>query len=103
MYAIIEAGGKQYRVAEGDVVDVERVAAEPEGTVAFERVLAVGEGDGLRVGAPTVEGARVVGRVVEHGRGRKIRVFKYRPKKNYRRRIGHRQPYTRVRIEAIES
>ncbi|MBE3590477.1 MAG: 50S ribosomal protein L21 [Firmicutes bacterium] len=102
MYAIIETGGKQYRVREGEVMRVERLPAEPGQEVAFERVLALGEGGELRVGAPTVPGARVVGRVVHHGRDRKIIVFKYKPKVNYRRKKGHRQAFTTVRIERIE-
>ncbi|MBX6350246.1 MAG: 50S ribosomal protein L21 [Clostridia bacterium] len=102
MYAIIETGGKQYRVREGDDLRVERLRAEQGDEVRFERVLAVGEGRSLVVGAPTVPGARVVARVLGHGRAKKVRVFKYKPKVNYRRRYGHRQPYTRVRVERIE-
>lgn len=102
MYAIIETGGKQYRVREGEVLRVERLDAEPDSEVTFDRVLAVGEGAELRVGTPTVEGARVVGRVVGHGRDRKIIVFKYKPKVNYRRKKGHRQAFTTVRIDRIE-
>lgn len=101
MYAIIETGGKQYRVSPGDVIEVERLDAEPGGEVAIERVLAVGEGEALRVGEPLVEGAAVTARVLGHGRGRKIRGFKYKPKVNYRRRFGHRQPFTRLRIESV--
>lgn len=103
MYAIVETGGKQYRVAAGDVIAVEKLDAEVGARVAFDRVLAVKQDDGeLVVGRPTVEGARAVGTVVEHGRGKKIRGFKYKPKVNYRRRYGHRQDYTRVRIDAIQ-
>lgn len=101
MYAIVETGGKQYRVQPGDVLEVERLAAEPGAEVRLERVLALGEGGELRVGQPTVEGAAVVARVLEHGRGRKIRGFKFKAKVNYRRRYGHRQAYTRIRVEAI--
>lgn len=101
MYAIIETGGKQYRVSPGDVIEVERLESEPGGEVAIERVLAVGEGEALQVGAPLVEGATVVARVLAHGRGRKIRGLKYKPKVNYRKRFGHRQPFTRLRIESV--
>lgn len=102
MYAIIETGGKQYRVAEGDVVTVERLAAEPDAAVEFS-VLAVGQGADLKVGMPQVEGARVTGRVLEHGRARKVMAFRYKAKKNVRRRRGHRQAFTRVRIEKIQA
>lgn len=101
MYAIIETGGKQYRVSPGDVIEVERLESEPGGEVAIGRVLAVGEGEALRVGAPLVDGATVVARVLAHGRGRKIRGFKYKAKVNYRKRFGHRQPFTRLRIESV--
>jgi len=103
MYAIIEAGGKQYRVQPGDVLRLDRVAAEEQETIVFDRVLAVKEGDQLRIGTPLVEGARVTGRVLDHGRDRKLIVFKYRPKVNYRRKRGHRQAFTRVKIERIEA
>ncbi|HEX6987998.1 MAG TPA: 50S ribosomal protein L21 [Bacillota bacterium] len=102
MYAIIESGGKQYRVAEGDVVTVERLAAEPEEAVEFP-VLAVGRGADLNVGTPRVEGARVTGRVLAHGRAHKVMAFRYKSKKNVRRRRGHRQAFTRVRIEKIQA
>jgi len=102
MYAIIETGGKQYRVAEGDVVTVERLAAEPDAAVEFP-VLAVGRGADLQVGTPRVESARVTGRVLGHGRGPKVIAFRYKAKKNVRRRRGHRQAFTRVRIEKIEA
>ncbi len=101
MYAIVETGGKQYRVRPGDVLEVERLAAEPGSQVTLDRVLAVGQGADLRVGTPTIEGAAVVARVLAHGRGRKIRGFKFKAKVNYRRRYGHRQPFTRLRIEEI--
>ena len=103
MYAIIETGGKQYRVAEDDVITVERLAVERGDQVEFDRILAVGEGDDLAVGTPCVAQAKVVGRVVQHGRGPKIRGFKYKPKKRYRRQWGHRQNNTHVLIEKIES
>lgn len=102
MYAIVETGGKQYRVREGDEIRVERLPAPEDGEVALERVLAVGEGASVQVGAPFVEGARVVAQVLGEGRGRKVRVFKYKPKVNYRRRQGHRQAFTRLRVLRIE-
>lgn len=102
MYAIIATGGKQYRVAEGDVIRVESLAAELDAPVVFEEVLAVGQGAGLRVGTPRVEGAQVHARVLDHGRSKKVKVFYYRPKKRWSRQRGHRQGYTRVRIEKIE-
>ncbi|MCR4420823.1 MAG: 50S ribosomal protein L21 [Clostridia bacterium] len=103
MYAIIESGGKQYRVREGEVLRLERLAAEEGSTVAAGRVLAVGRGAELRIGQPEVDGVRVWLKVLRHGRGRKILVFKYKPKKNYRRRRGHRQDFTEVRVEKIEA
>lgn len=103
MYAIVETGGKQYRVAEGDRIRVERLKAEPNSTVELDRVLLVSKDGETKVGTPTVEGAKVVATVEEHGRHKKILVFKYKPKKRYRRRMGHRQPYTSLRIEKIEA
>ncbi len=103
VYAIIETGGKQVKVSEGDVIFVERLPASEGDEVTFDRVLAVGEGEGLRVGAPTVEGARVKASVVKNGRAKKITVFRYKAKKNEKRKLGHRQPYTRVQITSIEA
>lgn len=103
MYAIIETGGKQYRVQEGDVLQVEKLPV-PEGeTVVFDRVLTVVKDDDVLVGQPLVPNAKVTGKVVKHGRGKKILVFKYKAKSNYRRRQGHRQPFTQVAIEKIEA
>ncbi|MCL6430469.1 MAG: 50S ribosomal protein L21 [Anaerolineae bacterium] len=101
MYAIVETGGKQYRVAEGQVIDVEKLLAPEGATVSLGRVLMVADGGDVRVGTPVVEGARVEATVLDHAKGRKIRVFKYKPKIRYRRRAGHRQSYTRLRIERI--
>jgi large subunit ribosomal protein L21 len=101
MYAVVESGGKQYRVAEGDVVTVERLSAAAGEEVVFDRVLAIGGEGQLRVGTPYLPGARVFGRVLEQTRQRKIRGLKYKAKVNYRRRYGHRQQATRVRITAI--
>ncbi len=101
MYAIIETGGKQYRVVEGDIVEVEKLPPEKGNEVIFERVLVLKDAEGLKAGQPYLEGCQVEGRVLHQGRARKIIVFKYKPKKNYRRKRGHRQPFTRVRIEKI--
>lgn len=102
LYAIIEAGGKQYRVREGDVLKVEKLPVEAGTVIPAERVLAVGTGAEILIGRPVVDKARVLLRVLAHGRGEKIIVFKYKPKKNYRRKQGHRQSYTAVRVEKIE-
>lgn len=102
-YAIIETGGKQYRVQEGGVIYVEKLNAEVGQSVSFDNVLAVSKNDTLTVGAPMVQGAKVVGQVVEHGKEKKILVFKYKAKSNYRKRYGHRQPFTKVTIQKIEA
>ena len=102
MYAVIETGGKQYRVAQGDVVFIEKLEVEPESTVVFEKVLAVGKEGEVTVGAPTVAGAKVTAKVIKNGRGKKITVFTYRAKKNSKRKMGHRQAYTKVEIQSIE-
>jgi len=101
VYAVIESGGKQYRVTEGQVVRLEKLPGQPGEEVVLDRVLLVSD-DRTVVGTPFVGGARVVGRIVAHGRARKIIVFKFKPKVRYRRKQGHRQPYTAVRIERIE-
>lgn len=101
MYAIIETGGKQYRVAEGDTLDVELLRAKPGQVVELNRVLLVASEDRVHVGTPTVEGATVRARVVETVKGPKIVVFKYKPKNRYRRKTGHRQKYTRLQIDEI--
>ncbi len=103
MYAIIETGGKQYKVAEGDTLYIEKLNAEAGDSVTFDRVLAVLDGESARFGAPTVDGASVTANVVKNGKGKKILVFKYKPKKNYRRRQGHRQPYTKVEITKVSA
>ncbi|MFC5603970.1 50S ribosomal protein L21 [Sporosarcina koreensis] len=102
MYAIIETGGKQIKVEQGQEVYIEKVVGEAEETVTFDKVLFVG-GEDVKVGAPFVEGATVTGKIVKHGRGKKITVFKYKPKKNYHKKQGHRQPYTKVVIEGINA
>ena len=103
MYAIIQTGGKQYKVSEGDVVFIEKLEAEEGAAVKFEEVLAVGNGAELQVGAPFVAGAAVSAKVLKNGKAKKVLVFKYKPKKGYRRRQGHRQPYTKVQIEKINA
>ena len=100
MYAIIETGGKQYKVAEGDILFVEKLDAEVDGSYTFDKVLAIG-GDEFKAGSPVVEGASVTAKVLKQGKDKKIIVFKYKPKKNYRKKQGHRQPYTKVQIEKI--
>ena len=100
-HAIIETGGKQYRVAEGDVIFVEKLNAEAGETVTFDRVLAVIDDEGSVFGTPVVEGAAVTGSVVKNGRGKKVRVYKMKPKKGYQRLQGHRQPYSKVQINSI--
>ena len=102
MYAIIKTGGKQYKVSEGDEIIVEKLAAEEGSSVTFEEVLSVVDGENVKVGLPLVAGAKVSATVVANGKGPKIRIFKYKHKTNYRRRQGHRQPFTKVKIEKIE-
>ncbi|MCG8538893.1 MAG: 50S ribosomal protein L21 [Clostridia bacterium] len=103
MYAIIETGGKQYRVQEGDTLFIEKIEAATGETVSFDKVLAVSNEGNLSVGTPFVEGAKVEASVVEQGKGPKIIVFKYKSKKDYRRKQGHRQPHTKIKIEKISS
>jgi large subunit ribosomal protein L21 len=103
MYAIIETGGKQYRVSEGDVLIVEKLNADEGETVEFDRVLTVVKDGEVNVGKPLISGAKVTGKVVAQGKGKKILVFKYKAKANYRKRQGHRQPYTKVLVEKIEA
>lgn len=102
MYAIIETCGKQYKVAEGDVVFFEKLDAEVNKKYVFDKVVLVSEEGKVQVGNPYVKGVKVEGKVVSHGKGKKIIVFKMKPKKNYRRKQGHRQPYTKVEITAIK-
>lgn len=102
MYAIIKTGGKQYRVQEGDNIFVEKLDADVDSNVVFDQVLAVVNDGDVKVGAPVVEGAKVTAKVLAQGKEKKILVFKYKAKSNYRRRQGHRQPFTKVSIEKIE-
>ena len=102
MYAIIESCGKQYKVAEGDVVFFEKLDAEEGKKVTFDKVILVSNDKKIEVGSPYVKGIKVEGKVVSHGKGKKILVYKYKAKKNYRRTQGHRQPYTKVEITKIK-
>ncbi len=102
MYAVIETGGKQYKVEIGSVLFVEKLNAEADSTVDF-KVIALGGEDGLKVGTPYLEGATVTGKVLKNGKGKKITVFTYKAKKNEKRKMGHRQPYTKVQIESIQA
>jgi large subunit ribosomal protein L21 len=101
MQAIIETGGKQYRVAEGDIIYIEKLPVAEGGDVTFDRVLTVFEDEKVKFGNPTVAGVEVSGKVLKNGKSKKVIVFKYKAKKNYRRVSGHRQPYTKVQINTI--
>ncbi|MFD1426457.1 50S ribosomal protein L21 [Kroppenstedtia sanguinis] len=103
MYALIETGGKQYRVQEGQAIYIEKLTAAEGETVTFDKVLLVNKEEGTVVGTPVVDGAKVTGKVEKHGKGKKVTVFKLKPKKNYKRKQGHRQPFTKVVIEKIEA
>ncbi len=103
MYAVIETGGKQYKVQEGDIVFVERLSGEENSQVVFDKVIAIGDGSDIKVGAPYVDGASVEANLVKNGKDKKVIVYKMKPKKNYRRKQGHRQPYTKVQITAIKA
>ncbi len=102
MFAVIETGGKQYKVQNGDVIYVEKLAEEENAEVKFQ-VVALGGDNGFKIGTPYVEGASVTGKVLKNGKGKKITVFTYRPKKGSKRKMGHRQPYTKVEISAINA
>ena len=101
MKAIIVTGGKQYTVAEGDVIFVEKLNVEEAATINFEQVLAVLDGENTKIGTPVVEGAKVEAKVVKNGKGKKLTIFRYKAKKNEKKKIGHRQPYTKVEITKI--
>ena len=101
MFAVIESGGKQHRVEEGEVLRLEKLAAGPGETVTFDRVLLIAEGDDIKVGTPFVDGGEVTAEVVGEGRGEKITVIKFKRRKNYHRKQGHRQSYTEVRVTGI--
>lgn len=103
MYAVIENGGRQYKVQEGDVVFLDRIDVEEGKEHVFDKVIAVSDEGRMSFGTPYIEGAKVNAKILAHGRDRKIIVFKYKPKKGYRRKQGHRQPHTRVQIQKIEA
>ncbi len=104
MYAVIKTGGKQFKVSEGDFLRVEKLDAEAGQTITFEEVLLVSDGNGnLKVGSPVVQNAKVEAQVIEQGKAKKIIVFKYKKRKNYRKKQGHRQPYTQIKITKIEA
>ena len=103
MYAIIETGGKQYKVEAGQEIFIEKLDAEAGTEVIFDKVIAVGSDDGIKVGTPYVSGATVSGNVIKNGKAKKVVVFTYKSKKNEKRKMGHRQPYTKVAISAINA
>jgi len=103
MYAVIKTGGKQYKVSEGETLKIEKLAAEVGGTVAFDDVLLVADGDDIKVGTPLVEGGKVNATVVSHGRGKKVMIIKFKRRKHYRKQAGHRQAYTEVQITGISA
>ncbi|THB67831.1 MAG: 50S ribosomal protein L21 [Gammaproteobacteria bacterium] len=102
MYAVIKTGGKQYRVAEGDTLKVEKLNVEEGGTVDFDQVLMVADGDNLQIGAPLVEGGKVTATVEEHGRGKKVEILKFKRRKHHMKRMGHRQSYTKIKVTGIQ-
>lgn len=101
MYAIIETGGKQYKVAEGDIITVEKLGVEADSKYTFDQVLAVSNGDSIKVGTPVVSGATVEATVIGDGKAKKVIVYKYKPKKGFHKKNGHRQPFTKLKIEKI--
>ncbi len=102
VFAVIETGGKQYKVVEQDIIFIEKLEAAEGDEIVFDSVMALSTTDGFKVGTPVVEGARVTAKVLKNGKNKKIYVFKYKPKKNEKKKIGHRQPYTKVQIVKIE-
>ncbi len=103
MYAVFKTGGKQYRASTGDVIKVEKIEAEKGATVELDQVLMVGEGEDIKIGTPFLEGGKVTATVVDQGRGDKITVIKFKRRKNYRRKMGHRQYFTQIEITGIEA
>jgi large subunit ribosomal protein L21 len=103
MYAVIVSGGKQYRVQEGETLKLEKLQVEAGSSVDFDRVLLVGNGDDLKIGAPVVEGAKVTAEVVQHGRGKKVEIIKFKRRKHHMKRQGHRQWFTEVKITGISA
>lgn len=102
MYAVVELGGKQYRVTEGDMLEIEKINSDVDETFDVECVMACSDGKALKVGKPYLEDSKVTAKVVEHGKGKKVIIFKYKAKKDYRKKQGHRQPYTLIKIEKIQ-
>ncbi len=102
MYAVIQTGGKQYKVNEGEILKVEKLAGEAGDKLTLDQVLMVNDGNGIKIGSPLVPGATVTVEVIEQGRGKKITVYKYKKRKNYRRKQGHRQAFTKIKVEKIE-
>jgi large subunit ribosomal protein L21 len=102
MYAVVEAGGRQYQLTSGRYIDVELVAGEAQSEFVFDKVLMIVDGDKSMVGKPIVDGAKVTGKIISHGKGQKLVVYKYRPKKGTRKRTGHRQGFTRIYIDSIK-
>ncbi|MBE6036536.1 MAG: 50S ribosomal protein L21 [Clostridiales bacterium] len=103
MYAVVETGGKQYRVQEGDVITVEKLNVEAGAKVVLDKVLVLSDGEKCTVGAPYIEGAKVQATVVENGKADKVIIFKFKAKKDYRKKQGHRQPYTMLKIESVKA
>ena len=103
MYAIFKTGGKQYRATTGDILKVEKIEAEKGATVELDQVLMVGEGEDVKIGAPYLEGGKVTATVVDHGRREKIKVIKFKRRKNYRKQMGHRQYFTQIEITGIDA
>ena len=103
MFAVIETGGKQYRVNEGDIIFVEKLEVNEGDTIVFDRVKALSNGQSFEVGTPVIEGAKVTAKVLKNGKSKKIYVMKYKAKKNEKKKMGHRQPYTKVEILSIEA
>ena len=103
MYAVFKTGGKQYRAATGDVIKVEKIEAEKGATVELDQVLMVGEGEDVKIGAPYLEGGKVTAKVVDHGRREKIKVIKFKRRKNHRKQMGHRQYFTQIEITGIDA
>jgi large subunit ribosomal protein L21 len=103
MYAVVATGGKQYKVAEGDILRVEKLSGEVGSPVAFDKVLIFSDGENVKIGQPEVDGVTVHGQIVDQGKSRKILVFKFKRRKGYRRKQGHRQLFTAVRIDRIEA
>jgi len=103
VYAVIETGGKQYKVTEGDVIFIEKLDVEAGADVTFDKVLLVGEGKDVKIGVPAVDGATVVGKAIKNDKAKKVVVYKYKPKKGYHKKKGHRQPYTKVEITKVNA